>query len=832
MILSIALGAAGCSREPEVDFDLQVRPILQDRCTICHGGVKEEGGLSLLSAEDARRPGASGAVALVPGDPSASEIFRRIRHPDPRKRMPPKGSPLSPDEVEVLGAWIESGAHWPTHWSYVVPGRPDPPTIRRQAWTHNDIDRFILARIEAAGHQPSAPADCATLVRRLHLDLIGLPPDLAEVDDFCSRPDEAAYEALVDRLLASPRFGERWASMWLDLARYADTKGYEKDPHRTIWRYRDWVIEAFNRDLPFDRFTVEQLAGDLLDDPTEANRIATAFHRNTMTNTEGGTSDEEFRIAAVIDRVNTTMEVWQATTIQCVQCHNHPYEPIRHAEYFRLFAYFNNTADSDLASESPVLLSFPDEVQARAAAPILDEIRRLEGELEAAGDEDWVQERLAGWVEEARRQLMSSEGRDLFGLKEIPGESEIEEIIKTPAPELDPNERMRLTRYFVSVVPDLKPLRDQLAAVKRRLAGLDPIPTPVLEELPARHARITRVFDRGSWLSPTDPVEPGIPGALGRLPDGAPANRLGFANWLVSPDNPLTARVMVNRLWHQVFGRGLVPTLEDLGSRGDRPTHPELLDWLAIRFSRDLGWSVKAFLKELVLSSTYRQSSHLDTQLLEWDPHNELLARGSRYRLSAEQIRDQALAVAGLLSPRMFGPSVMPPQPDGVWNSPYGGSDRWVTSTGEDRYRRAVYTYWKRTSPYPSLVTFDHPGRETTASRRIPSSSPLQALVTLNDPVYLEAAAGLADRMRRQPGEPVDRIRWGYRAALAVPPADGTAQDLLDLFEESLASFRAEPEQVRSLSRSAETQLDGAEHAAMTVVANAIMNLDDFLSRN
>ncbi len=828
----LVLAAAACSRTRPVDFDQEIRPILQSRCTVCHGGIKREAGLSLLSGSEALQPTANGNLAIVPGDPSASEVVRRIRHPDPRKRMPPEGAALAPGEIERIEAWIEAGADWPIHWAYVPPRRPQPPGVRRIEWARQDLDRFILARMEAAGMEPSPPADCGTLVRRLYLDLVGLPPPIEEVEAFCSRPDDQSYSALVDRLLASPRFGERWASMWLDLARYADTKGYEKDPHRSIWRYRDWVIDAFNRDLPFDQFTIEQLAGDLLPQASENQRIATAFHRNTMTNTEGGTSDEEFRIAAVIDRVNTTMEVWQATTIQCVQCHNHPYEPIRHQEYYRLFALFNNTADSDLADETPVLHTFQDEDQRRSAAPILEEIHRLERELEAAAGEEWLRRELAQWVETARRQLMSSEGRDLFGLKEIPEESEIEEIIKKDEQDRDPNERMRLARYFVSVVPKLASLRDRLVAARRRLTGLNPITTPVLEELPDDHARITRVFERGNWLLPRQPVEPGVPEVLGRLPEGRKVNRLDFARWLVAPENPLTARVAVNRFWYQIFGRGLVSTLEDLGSRGDRPSHPELLDWLAVRFSRDFGWSVKSLLREIVLSATYRQSSRVDPGLFERDPYNELYARGARYRLSAEQIRDQALTVAGLLSSRMYGPSVMPPQPEGIWNSPYGEADRWITSTGDDRYRRGIYTYWKRTSPYPSMVTFDHPSRETTVSRRIRSSTALQALVTLNDPVYVEAAAGLAARMLGRGGGVGERIRWGYRLALAREPAEPASRELEELFADAREYFEAHPDQIHKLARTIEARIEGPDHAALTVVANAIMNLDDFLTRN
>jgi hypothetical protein len=824
----------GFGEEP-IDYNEDIRSIFNDRCINCHGGVKQEGGFSLLFREDALDTLSSGKRAIVPGRPDESELIRRITHEDPEERMPPEGEPLTGDQIDKLERWIEQGASWKTHWAYIPPDSTPVPDISDTSWAHNGIDYFIRARLEDEGLAPNPPAECHALLRRVSLDLIGLPPRPEEVDSFCSDTSPAAYEKVVDRLLASPRFGEKWASMWLDLARYADTKGYEADRHREIWRYRDWVIRAFNRDLPFDEFTVQQLAGDLLPDSEKKQLLATAFHRNTMTNAEGGTSDEEYRVAAVIDRVNTTWEVWQGTTMECVQCHSHPYDPFRHEEYFEFMSYLNNTADSDKRDERPTLPTFADTLE----TDVREKGRQLQASIDsmeavidsAATTEELVLERRA-WVDSARVELSMADEPELYGVKEIPEESRIENIIQMPREERSGREQMELTRYFATIVPELEPLRQELKDLEDQLAALEPVRTPILQELPPDHARETHVFVRGNWRVQGEKVESDVPEVMPSLPDDVPNNRLGMARWLVRPDNPLTARVTVNRFWTEIFGMGIVETVSDFGTRGAAPSHPELLDWLARQFIYEHDWSVKSLLKQMVLSATYRQSSHVSPELQEEDPRNRLLARGPRVRLSAEQVRDQALAVSGLLSEKMFGPSVMPPQPPDIWKSPYNSAE-WETSEGEDRYRRGLYTYWKRTAPYPSMTTFDKPSREVTVSRRIRTNTPLQALVTMNDPVYVEAARAMARRVIREAGPGVhDRITHAVKLALAHPPDSVTRQTLATLHRQAVDYYDKNPEAAEKLMNEYTMEIFPTDSlAAQMVVASAVMNLDEFIMK-
>lgn len=746
----------GCQQEP-VDFNVDVRPILNDRCMACHGGVKQAADFSMLFPEEAYRPAESGKHPIVPGHAGDSELLHRVTHPDPEERMPPEGPALSDTEIDVLRRWIDEGATWETHWSFIPPTQPALPEVNNAAWIKQPLDAFILATLDTEGLKPNPEAACARLLRRVSLDLIGLPPTPADTDRFCANPTDAAYATEVDRLLASPRYGERWAALWLDLARYADSQGYQKDHHRDIWRYRDWVIDALNADMPFDQFTIEQLAGDLLPNPSQAQRIATAFHRNTMTNDEGGTDDEEFRVAAVLDRVNTTFEVWQGLTMSCVQCHSHPYDPIRHTEYYQAYAFFNTTIDTDRTDEFPTLTGW--------SSP---QMTRLDSLL-------------------ATRTLTAAE-RD---------------ALQTFLGDQQTGANVPLTRNH--------PMYDAL-----RTHDLVPSRTPVMQEQPDSAQRITRIFERGNWLVHGDSVAPAVPAALGTLGQNHQPNRLGLAEWLVDESNPLTARVMVNRFWAQLFGRGLVATEEDFGTQGEPPSHLALLDWLAVEFRATHAWSIKALLRTLVTSATYRQSSVADTEALERDPYNRLLARGPRVRLTAEQVRDQALAVSGLLSDKMFGPSVMPPQPEGVWNT-IRHVKRWKTSAGEDRYRRALYTYWRRSSPYPSMLTFDSPNRVVCISRRVPTNTPLQALVTLNDPVYAEAAAALGQRMLQEGGDTlVEQLQYGYRLTLTDAPSTITLEHLHDLHTQTAARY---------------TDTDEANSAAMTQVASVLLNLDAFLTK-
>ncbi len=825
----------GSASGDEVDFNRDVRPIFNERCVACHGGVRQQAGLSLLFRADAVRPAESGRSAVVPGDPGASELLRRVTHRDPHQRMPKEGAALSDDEVARLRRWIEQGARWEAHWAYVAPVDSGLPEVSDDAWPHNGIDRFVAARLDEEGMTPSPPADCRTLLRRVSLDLVGLPAAPDELASVCRDGSPETYERFVDRLLESPRFGERWAAMWLDLARYADSTGYEKDGGRTIWRYRDWVIAAFNRDLPFDQFTVEQLAGDLLPDSSESQRVATAFHRNTMTNLEGGTDDEEHRLAAVIDRVNTTWEVWQGTTIGCTQCHGHPYDPFRHEEYYSILAFFNNTTDWDQGrwdqagvrlEEPPTLATFSPQTETEGEA-LLGQVRELQETMEAIASTAAMQVARRDW----ESQLDDPEVAGTIGET---WKLEVLRIVRTPEPDRDDAQRAFIRFAFAEASPDaeLNALRERRSALHEELWALEPLLTPIMQEVPGDRRRTTHVFERGNFLLRTGEVSAGVPASMPSMPDDAPRNRLGLARWLVDPANPLTARVIVNRFWEQLFGIGIVETSEDFGTQGLPPSHPQLLDWLALQFVHEHEWSVKSLLRQIVTSATYQQSSVFSADGLLRDPRNRLLGRGPRFRLTAEQIRDQVLAVSGLLDGTMYGPSVMPPQPEGLWQTPYDDT-RWETAEGPDRYRRALYTYWRRSVPYPSMTTFDSPSREFCVSRRVRTNTPLQALVTLNDPAFVEAAQALAHRMLEQheagadAGGPDAWLATGFRLALGRESDHSALSALRSLYDEAARHYGGAVADRVAMSGSDA----GPEHAALTVAANAILNLDAFLAK-
>lgn len=881
--LAILLLALGACREEKVDFSTQIKPILNKNCIACHGGVKRNGGFSVLFRQDALDTTESGKRAIVPGHPEKSEMIRRLTASDPEERMPYKEDPLSAEEIDLLTRWIRQGAEWGDHWAYIAPRAPEIPEPNNTAWATNEIDKFILGNIEDYGLQPAPEAPRATLIRRVYLDLIGLPPTLEDVRAFEADTNPNAYEKVVDALLQSPRYGEKWASWWLDMARYADTNGYEKDASRTIWRYRDWVIRAFNDDKPFDEFTIEQLAGDLLPSPSDDQLVATGFHRNTMNNDEGGTIDEEFRTASVIDRVNTTMQVWQSTTFGCVQCHSHTYDPFRHEEYYKVMAFFNNTRDEDTPGEEPNLRFYSEDDQQKVEK-IIDWAKRnadaeKETELErflrtlepkrhahdadnyvngALVDTKWMGVRHGG---SCRIKEVNLTGKNHLlirfwsyhdgGTLELRlGSPTGERIATFPIPRTRGATWMdiplRATSgthdvYFVFKNPSLKP--DQAVCMVEWLAFRDDLPggsdseiaksfmavinakaetTPVMVENPDELRRRTWVFERGNWLVHGEEVSPDVPEVLNDWPDDLPRNRLGFAKWLMHEDNPLTARTMVNRLWEQVFGIGIVESLEDFGTEGELPVNQPLLDWLALRFMHDHDWSIKQMLKEIVMSSTYRQDSRMTPEKLAADPKNKLLSRGPRVRLSAEQVRDQALAVSGLLSDKMYGPGVMPYQPDKVWQTVYN-SEQWVMSEGEDRYRRAVYTFLKRTSPYPSALMFDASSREVCLVRRIPTNTPLQALVTLNDPVYVEAAQHLARRMLNAGDDIREQIRAGYSLALFRDPPAEKISILESLYGKAIDRYASADQQ--GVARSSDPK-----HEAMTIVATALLNLDEFIN--
>lgn len=740
----------------EVDFNSEVRPILNRSCLGCHGGVKRQGGLSLLFRQEALAGNTdSGIPAIIPGNPERSELMKRVKHHNLDERMPQDAEPLTETEIALLEKWIKQGAKWEDHWAYVKPDLNIQPPKLNNPWLQHEIDKFVLKKLKEKSLTPSSKADKRTLIRRLSLDLIGLPPSPEEVDEFLADESADAYEKLVDRLLASPHYGERWTALWMDLGRYADSQGYQKDRARTIWPWREWVIQAFNNDMPFDQFTVEQLAGDLLEKPSDDQLMATAFHRNTMSNDEGGTDDEEFRVAAVIDRVSTTFEIWQGTTIGCVQCHSHPYDPFLHEEFYELYAFFNNTADADKTNDWPTK-KFYSVKQKEEIADIHRQIKTL-----SQGENDSI--------------------------------------------------------------------KSQIKNLEQKLTNIKPIKIPVMEELPADSSRKSFIFERGNWLVHGEEVKPKVPDVLPQMDENLPRNRLGLATWLVHPDNPLTSRVIVNRFWEQLFGQGIVRTLEDFGTQGDKPTHPELLDWLAVQFRTEYGWSVKRLLKEMVMSATYQQSSEVSPKLQQIDANNLWLARGPRVRLTAEQVRDQALAVSGLLSKKMYGPSVMPPQPEGTWQV-IRNVLRWRPSQGEDRFRRAIYTFWRRSSPYPSLITFDSPSREFCISRRISTNTPLQALVTLNDTVFHEASQALAQRMWKQSNQQAETaLATGYKLALAKQPSAEKLDLLQNYYAETLNHYKENPEDVNDLL----TIIDhpSPELAAMTMAANVILNLDEVVMK-
>lgn len=906
VIIIAVLGAVLFNQDKPVDYSADVKPILNKHCISCHGGVKQNAGFSVLFREQALDTTESGKPAIIPGDPKHSEFIRRLTAKDPEERMPYKGAPLSKEELDILTRWVDQGAKWGKHWAYSLPSEVTVPeedgislagffSTDKDEWAAvNPIDHFIYRKLEENGLQPSPRAEKATLLRRLSLDLTGLPPSLEMTETFLKDNSADAYEKMVDTLLASPHFGERWAAWWLDMARYSDTKGFEKDRSREIWRFRDWVIKAFNQDKPFDEFTIEQLAGDLLPDPTKEQLTATAFHRNTMNNDEGGTDSEEYRVASVIDRVNTTWEVWQSTTFACIQCHSHPYDPFHFEDYYKFMAFFNNTRDEDTEGDHPKLRFYGKEQQVKveeikkwvaghggkkAESSVELFLETLEPKIHAHSCDEFVNGSLADtkWLSirhdgscrmpsvrlngasrffirywtgapggELEIRLDSLKGKTIARISLPPTEGR--EIIAAPITPLKGTHNLYLIFRNASLDPRQSVCNVEWMAFRDPMPGkgeegyeetteaflqvinASPSTVPVMVENPPEMFRPTHVFERGNWMVKGEEVKPGVPEVLNDFPEDAPRNRLGMARWLVSKENPLTARTIVNRFWEQLFGDGLVETVEDLGTQGSLPSHPELFDWLSLRFMHEMDWSMKKLLKEIVMSATYRQSSSASPDLIARDPANHLYARGPRFRLTAEQVRDQALAVSGLLSDKMYGPSVMPWQPAGVWQTVYSG-ERWVQSQGEDQYRRAVYTFMKRTSPYPSFISFDATSREVCLVQRIRTNTPLQALVTLNDSVYVEASRHLALKMEKTGGTNAEAaIKAGYRQAMMKPvPAEKLAV-LQRLYEQAYAKYKEEPGEAKKLMAS---EKEVSPHrAALTIVASAIMNLDEFLSKS
>jgi hypothetical protein len=829
---------AATAADAPVNFNRDVRKILSENCFKCHGpdekerkGGKKGARLRLDTAEGAQMD-LGGKQAIVPGHPEKSEAVKRITSTDTDEKMPPpeSGKKLAPSDILTLQNWIKQGAAYTKHWSYTKPMRPALPHVNNSSWVKNDVDSFVLERLEREKLKPSPEADRAALIRRVSLDLTGLPPTPDEVHEFQNDRKPNAFGRLVDRLLAKESFGEHWARWWLDQARYADSAGYADDPARTIWAYRDYVIRAFNSNKPFDQFTIEQLAGDMLPDPTEDQIVATGFHRNTMTNNEGGTSDEEFRNVAIVDRVNTTMSVWMGTTMGCAQCHTHKYDPITNEDYFRMFAILNNTEDADRTDESPYYTMWTRE-QKEQRSKLEKEVATLERlvttstpKLEAA-QKNWEQALVA-----------KLEWEPLTEAKERTREfANVPEKILTKLRTRKFYNGDEIAKFYLTIAPDLAVAHQQLAVIKKDYDKIKPVTTaPILRELVSDKRRKTHMQMRGNYLALGKEVSEGLPPALAPSPAAETYNRMTLAKWLVSPDNPLTARVIVNRLWESVFGIGIVRTSEDFGLQGEAPSHPELLDYLATEFVRE-GWDVKHMLKLMVTSAAYRQSSRVTSELLVRDPENRLLARGPRFRLSAETIRDQAMFVSGLLSAKMYGPPVKPPQPKMGLNAAFGSATDWETSAGEDRYRRALYTTWRRSNPYPSMATFDAPNREVCTVRRDRSNTPLQALVTLNDPVYVEAAQALARRMIAGGKTSEEQLRCGFELCVSRTPNKTETTKLLELYENARLRYSYAPQDAFNVATkpigAAPKGSELGELAAWTVVGNVLLNLDETLMK-
>ncbi len=1150
-IVGIANATVNLYAEEPLDFTRDIRPILSNKCFHCHGPDenKREGGLRFDTKEGPFAETDSGEPAIVPGKPEQSELYRRLITKDDSEIMPPAetGSTLKADEIEKIRKWLLQGGQIEGHWSYQKLVRPKLPEVKNKKWIRNEIDHFILARLESEGLAPQEEASRETLIRRLSLDLTGLPPTPEEVTAFVNDRSPDAYERVVDRLLASPAYGEHWARTWLDLARYADSAGYADDPPRTIWAFRDYVIKSLNQNKPFDQFTIEQLAGDLLENPTDEQLIATAFHRNTLTNNEGGTNDEEFRNAAVIDRVNTTFAVWMGTTMTCANCHTHKFDPISQKEFFQIFAILNNTEDADKRDESPLFQYFTEEqkqqkrewqqqleklkTKLRTPTPQLAEsqkrwesriktplkwesatpqqasssqnstlqirddhslfvkqvsekenyeirlsvpqtgnkdkaewaairletlpdetlpgkgaghgsgnfvVTRVSANIEPAGnrsplvkkvrleipgkkkilslaevqvfsagnnvalqgeakqsstasagpaklaidgntdgdyfaakstshtattDNPWWEvnlkstqpvDRIVIWnrtdnnlhtrLSNFRIQAIDEQGQVIWEkmIKEAPNpkqefslsisrpvelvkafadyeqsgyeaefvldkkepdkrgwavsgqveqphaltlipkkpfklqddeqlvvrieqqsphgnhnlghfrisltqnkivseiakvDPEMLEIARLPAGNRSPEDQQKLLHYYLSdIAPELNETRKEVAKLENSIKNQKPYTTvPVMRQLPVEKYRKTFVQIRGNYKSLGEQVQPGLlsafhaPAEKKKSPD-----RLDLAKWLIDKNNPLTPRVIANRFWEKLFGIGLVSTSEEFGSQGELPSHPKLINWLASELL-SLQWDQKAFIKKIVTSATYRQSSKVTDEKLERDPKNRLLSRGARFRLTAEMVRDQALAVSGLLSRKMYGPPVKPVQPSLGLNAAFGSKIDWQTSQGEDRYRRGLYTTWRRSNPYPSMAAFDAPNRETCTLKRERTNTPLQAFVTLNDPVYIEAAQALGRRMANYSGDLNAQLEYGFRLCTARKPQQQELQRLVQLFNTAHEKYQEDEKSARELATDPlgplPQQAAPAEYAAWTLVGNVLLNLDEMLMR-
>ena len=803
-----------------IDYTHDIRPILAENCFYCHGqdATKRKAKLRL----DTREGQLANAV-VVPGQPTESELIARILSTEDDEQMPPADSHriLTPSQKDTLRRWVAEGAPFTPHWTFSAPKRPTPPAVRGENWIQNPIDRFVLARLETENLAPSPEAPRATLIRRVSLDLTGLPPTPAELAAFLADKKPGAYERLVDRLLASPHYGERMALPWLDAARYADSNGFQQDGDTFQWIWRDWVVRALNANQPFDQFSIEQLAGDLLPNPTIDQRIATAFNRNHLLNGEGGAIPEEQRHVTLFDRVDTTATNWLGLTVACAQCHDHKFDPITQRDYYSLLAAFNNVPETGLVGGSSY--------KVRTAAPVLD-LATPEHKAQLAA----VEARLAALKSDELLVKLRVDWEAKIATDETFPFPALRATAARPAKERPELENGDLRRYFfkhglAQVHPELAQLLADLARLK-----VDDYPRVMVME--DSKPRDTFILDRGNYETRLDKVAFATPEFLPPLPADAPRNRLGLARWLMSPAQPLTARVIVNRQWQTFFGLGLVKTSEDFGVQSDAPVHQALLDWLAVEY-RDGGWNTKALHRLIVTSATYRQSSSVTPVLLERDPENRLYARGARIRLPAMMIRDQALAVSGLLVDRLGGKPVYPYQPADIWDSLAITKERDFTypqSSGDDLYRRSLYTFWRRTVA-PSNM-FDASARNTCKVRTAITSTPLHALTTLNDPTYIEAARALASRALRAAFFRDTRLAYAFRLVLARDPDTAEKKLLRTSLEKQLARFTADPIAAQAFLTVGAIPRDltfsPAEHAAYTAVCLAILNLDETLTKS
>lgn len=822
--------------QERVQFNRDIRPILSDKCFYCHGqdGNKRQADLRLDDRDAAIK-----AKAFVPSDAAASALIERINSTDADLQMPPPDSnrKLTAEQKKLIERWIAEGANYEQHWAFVAPQRPTPPTVKQEAWLRNPIDRFVLNKIEAAGLAPSPEAERATLIKRLSIDLIGLPPTPEEVTAFVADADPLAYEKLVDRLLDSKHYGERMALPWLDAARYADSNGFQQDGDTWQWIWRDWVVEALNSDLPFDKFTTWQLAGDLLPNATNEQKIASGLNRNHLLNGEGGAIAEEQRFVNLFDRIDTTATTWLGLTLACAQCHDHKYDPLTRKDYYSLLDAFNRVPESGTPQRQSSrirvgapFIELPSEENKAKLAQFEAEMKSLEGESRPVIDAAF-----AAW-----RIGLFADGEPADG-KDLP--RNLTPLLRKPEAERTEADKKsiesQLRTFFdnsvkAGVVAKL-PQVVKYEAARKAFEDYKGDKIPRVMVMSDEKPRDTHILDRGEYLQPLEKVSFATPASLPPMAADAPKNRLGLANWLVSAEHPLTSRVQVNRMWQHFFGLGIVKTAEDFGVQSEYPRHKDLLDWLAVEF-RENGWSMKKMHRLIVTSATYRQASRATEQLRQKDAENQLFARAARMRMPSLLLRDWALATAGLLEIKMGGAPVYPYQPDDVWEALAITKERdftYPTSKGKDLYRRSLYTFWRRTVGPANM--FDASNRQTCRVRLATTSTPLHALTTLNDPTWVEAARHLAARTMKAGGSRDEQLSSAFQRVVCRPPSERDLTRLRQAHDKQLAVYREDSKAAQALlsvgASPRDETLNVSEHAALTAVCLGLLNLDEALTR-